>query len=135
MSKAVKIGALARRMGVQPSAVRFYERHGLIAPDRLPNGYRVYGQDAVNALSFICRAKALGFSLDQIREILEIRRQDAAPCECVKEILARNLAEIERKLRELSRLKRELKGIADRPAPSSLPASVCPIIEDASLIS
>jgi DNA-binding transcriptional MerR regulator len=119
-------------MGVQASAVRFYERRGLIAAERLGNRYRVYGLDAVNALSFICRAKALGFSLDQIREILEIRRQNAAPCACVKEIVERNLAEVERKLDELSRLRRELKGIAGRPAPSSLPASVCPIIEKTS---
>jgi DNA-binding transcriptional MerR regulator len=118
-------------MGVQPSAVRFYERQGLITPERLANGYRVYGQDAANALHFICRAKSLGFSLDQIREILDIRRQNAAPCACVKEIVERNLAEVERKLGELSRLRRELKGIAGRAAPSSLPTRVCPIIETA----
>jgi DNA-binding transcriptional MerR regulator len=118
-------------MGVQPSAVRFYERQGLIAPERLANGYRVYSQDAVNALGFICRAKALGFSLDQIREILDIRRQDEAPCTCVKEIAERNLAEVERKIGELSRLRRELKDIAGRAATSSLPTRVCPIIETA----
>jgi DNA-binding transcriptional MerR regulator len=118
-------------MGVQPSAVRFYERQGLIAPERLANGYRVYGQDASNTLHFICRAKSLGFSLDQIREILDIRRRNAAPCACVKEIVERNLAEVERKLSELSRLRRELKDIAGRAATSSLPARVCPIIETA----
>ncbi|KAB2912343.1 MAG: MerR family transcriptional regulator [Hyphomicrobiaceae bacterium] len=53
MAKGLTIGALARRMGVQASAVRFYERQGLIASERLANGYRVYGEEAVNALSFI----------------------------------------------------------------------------------
>jgi len=129
MSRTLTIGALARRIGVQPSAVRFYERQGLISPERLANGYRVYGQDAVNALSFICQAKALGFSLDQIREILEIRRRNAAPCACVKEMVERNLAEVERRIAELSHLRRELRGIAGRAAPASLPARVCPIIE------
>jgi MerR family Zn(II)-responsive transcriptional regulator of zntA len=123
------IGILARRMGVQPSAVRFYERQGLIASERLTNGYRVYGQDAANALRFICRAKALGFSLDQIREILEIRRRDAEPCACVRSLIERNLAEVNRKLGELTRLRRELKALATSPAPSSSVVKVCPIIE------
>jgi DNA-binding transcriptional MerR regulator len=118
-------------MGVQPSAVRFYERQGLIASERLPNGYRVYSQDAATALSFICRAKALGFSLDQIAEILEIRRGGSEPCGCVKEIIERNLADVERKLGELSRLRRELKAIAAGPAPSSPVVKVCPMIEAA----
>ena len=112
------------------SAVRFYERQGLIASERLANGYRIYGQDAVNALSFICRAKSLGFSLDQIGEILEIRRRDAEPCACVRNLVERNVAEVERKIGELTRLRRELKGLAGRTAPSSAPASICPIIEN-----
>lgn len=129
MSKALTIGTLARRMGVQPSAVRFYERQGLIASERLDNGYRVYSQEAVYALGFICRAKALGFSLDQIAEILEIRRAGGAPCGCVKDIIERNLAVVERKLGEFSRLRRELKAIAARPAPSAPVVNVCPMIE------
>jgi DNA-binding transcriptional MerR regulator len=131
MSKALTIGTLARRMGVQPSAVRFYERQGLIASERLANGYRVYSRDAANALSFICRAKALGFSLDQIAEILDIRRRDAEPCACVKGLIERNLAEVERKLGELSRLRRELKALAASAAPSSAVVKVCRIIETA----
>ncbi|KAB2913236.1 MAG: MerR family DNA-binding protein [Hyphomicrobiaceae bacterium] len=131
MSKALTIGTLARRMGVQTSAVRFYERQGLIASERLANGYRVYGEDAAQALAFICRAKALGFSLDQIAEILEIRRAGSAPCGCVKDIIERNLADVERKLAELSRLRRELKAIAARPAPSAPVVKVCPMIEAA----
>lgn len=118
-------------MGVQPSAVRFYERQGLIVSERLPNGYRVYSQAAANALSFICRAKALGLSLDQIAEILDIRRAGSVPCGCVKEIIERNLADVERKLGELTRLRRELKAIAARPAPSSQVVKVCPMIEAA----
>jgi len=131
MSKRTTIGTLARQMGVQASAVRYYERQGLIASERLANGYRVYSQDAVNALSFICRAKALGFSLDQIAEILEIRRHDAEPCDCVRSIIERNLADVDRKIAALTRLRRELKDLATRAAPSASAASVCPIIENA----
>jgi len=133
MPKAMTIGALARCMGVQTSAVRFYERQGLVAPERLSNGYRVYTEGAVNALRFICRAKALGFSLEQIGEILQIRRRDVQPCTRVKGLVERNLAEVERKIGELSRLRRELKALAGASAEPASPAaaSVCPIIEKA----
>jgi DNA-binding transcriptional MerR regulator len=123
------IGALARRMRVHTSAVRFYERQGLIAPDRLSNGYRVYTEDAVNALRFICRAKELGFSLEQIGEILQVRRRQGQPCAQVKGLIERNLAEVEGKIAELSRLRRELKARASAPAQPASAASVCPIIE------
>jgi DNA-binding transcriptional MerR regulator len=79
MPKFMTIGVLARRMGLETSAVRFYERQGLNAYDRLSNGYRVYGEDAANVLRFICKAKALGFSLEQIGEILQIRRLRRSP--------------------------------------------------------
>ncbi|MBX9592707.1 MAG: MerR family transcriptional regulator [Hyphomonadaceae bacterium] len=125
------IGALARRMGVQTSAVRYYERQGLIVSERLDNGYRVYTQDAVNALRFICRAKALGFSLEQIGEILQIRRRDDQPCARVKGLIERNLADVDRKIGELSRLRRELKVLSAVTVEPSSPASVCAIIEAA----
>lgn len=133
MLKGVTIGALASRMGVQTSAVRYYERQGLIVSERLGNGYRVYTQDAVNALRFICRAKALGFSLEQIGEILQIRRRDVQPCARVRGLIERNLADVDRKIGELSRLRRELKALASVSAQPASPAaaSVCPIIETA----
>ncbi len=131
MPKGVTIGALARRMGVQTSAVRYYERQGLIVSERLDNGYRVYTQDAVNALRFICRAKALGFSLEQIGEILQIRRRDVQPCARVRGLIERNLADVDRKIGELSRLRRELKVLSAVTVEPSSPANVCAIIEAA----
>ena len=70
MPKAMTIGALARRMGVETSALRFYERQGLMTSERLSNGYRIYTEDAVSTLRFVCQAKELGFSLEQIGEII-----------------------------------------------------------------
>lgn len=118
-------------MGVQTSAVRYYERQGLIVSERLDNGYRVYTQDAVNALHFICRAKALGFSLEQIGEILQIRRRDVQPCALVRGLIERNLADVDRKIGELSRLRRELKTLSAATVEPSSPANVCAIIEAA----
>ena len=67
----LEIGEVARRAGVRPSAVRYYETRGLISPARRSaGGHRVYGAEAVERLTLISFAKSIGFSLDQIRELL-----------------------------------------------------------------
>jgi DNA-binding transcriptional MerR regulator len=126
-----KIGAVARQLGLQSSAVRFYERQGLLASSRLSNGYRVYGREAVEALRFIVRAKELGFTLGQIHEVLSIRRAGREPCGCVKEIVDRNLDDIDRKVKALAELRRELKKLAAPQTRPAKPAPICPIIETA----
>ncbi len=91
MANRLTIGAVAHHVGIRPSAVRFYERQGLVASERLANGYRVYDREALSALRFISRAKALGFSLTEIGEILEVKRNGVEPCGCVKALIERNL--------------------------------------------
>jgi MerR family redox-sensitive transcriptional activator SoxR len=66
----LEIGEVARRAGVRPSAVRYYEERGLIAPARRSNGRRIYGLEAVERLALITFAKGIGFSLDEIRALL-----------------------------------------------------------------
>jgi DNA-binding transcriptional MerR regulator len=123
------VGRIARDLGLQPSAVRFYERQGLLVADRLANGYRVYGRHTAEALRFIVRAKALGFSLQQIREVLELRRAGSEPCGCVKEIIERNLKDIDRRMKTLAQLRRELKTLATGSAIAEDVGPICPIIE------
>ena len=65
------IGEVARRAGVRPSAVRYYEERGLIAPDQRRGGKRVYGEEAVERMALIVFAKELGFTLDEIRTLLD----------------------------------------------------------------
>ncbi len=96
---------------MRPSAVRFYERRGLITSERLANGYRAYDQQAVNVLRFIGRAKGLGFSLEEVREILAVRRKGSRPCDCVTRMIERNLASIDQRIAELSRLRRQLRAL------------------------
>jgi DNA-binding transcriptional MerR regulator len=129
MANRLTIGVVAQRAGMRPSAVRFYERQGLVASRRLANGYRVYDREALNALRFIGRAKALGFSLTEIGEILEVRRNGVEPCGCVKALIDRNLQEIDARISALSRLRRQLRALADRPAGPSYAERICPIIE------
>ena len=66
----VGIGEVARRVGVRPSAVRYYEERGLIAPERRSGGKRIYGQEAIERMALILFAKEVGFSLDEIRKLL-----------------------------------------------------------------
>ncbi|MGH6803750.1 MAG: MerR family DNA-binding protein [Methyloceanibacter sp.] len=119
-----------KRHDSRPSAVRFYERQGLVASDRLANGYRTYGHEALGTLRFINRAKALGFSLEEIREILEVRRSGDTPCGCVATMIERNLAAIDQRIAELTALRRQLRGL-NRSQPRSRAAqTICPIIEN-----
>jgi MerR family Zn(II)-responsive transcriptional regulator of zntA len=123
------IGGAAQRAGMRPSAVRFYERQGLVSSQRLANGYRIYDREALSALRFISRAKALGFSLAEIGEILAVRRNGVEPCGCVKAFIDRNLREVDARIRALSRLRRQLRGLAERPASATRSNEICPIIE------
>lgn len=96
------IGELAREAGVKPDTVRFYERAGLLAPPaRTAAGYRVYDPTARDRIRFIKRAQKLGFTLEQIRQILSLRGNRPATCECVLRMAEASLAEVETKLRDL----------------------------------
>lgn len=94
-------------MGVE--ALRFYERRGLLGrPARTASGYRAYDETVLERLAFIKRAQAIGFSLDEITEILEMRAHGQAPCLEVREVARRKLAELDERLRELRRYRSEL---------------------------
>ena len=86
----LKIGDVSRRSGVGVEALRFYEKSGLLdRPSRTYSGYRVYGEDVLERLAFIKQAQALGFSLDEIKRIVEDARRGESPCEEVREIVRR----------------------------------------------
>lgn len=98
MSEKLLIGQLARRAGVKPDSVRFYERSGLLArPVRSGNGYRSYDE------------AALGFSLDEIKRILSLRGHGKTTCRCVVAMAEATLEETERKLRETRRFAASLR--------------------------
>ncbi len=125
------IGALARRAGVTAKAIRFYERRRVLPPARrAANGYRLYGDDAVEMLSFIKQATGLGLTLAEIREIIAIRQGGRPPCTHVHRLLRDKAAELDRKLKDLldvrRRIRRSLTAWKRRPATR---ATVCPHIE------
>ncbi|HMM57285.1 MAG TPA: MerR family DNA-binding protein [Rudaea sp.] len=122
------IGGAARRVGVGIDTIRYYEREGLLpAPRRRISGYRDYDAGAIERLRFIRRAKALGFTLDEIRELLALSADRERGVRGVKMRAEARLAEVERRIRELQGVRRGLKQlIAACPGHGKLDA--CPIL-------
>jgi MerR family transcriptional regulator, copper efflux regulator len=129
--RMLKIGEVARRSGVGIEALRFYERGGLIdSPARTYSGYRVYGEEVLERLSFIKRAQALGFSLDEIKRIVDDARKGESPCDEVREIVQRRMTELDERLRELHRYRRELKATLEEwDKVGRAPGHICGLIE------
>lgn len=106
----MQIGRLAEGGGVSVQTVRFYERRGLLPnPPRKESGYRVYGEVDLRRLLFIRQAKALGFSLEEIREILRMRERGQCPCGSVLAKAEHHLQNVERQIRQLSSFKNQLR--------------------------
>ena len=128
MSTTLTIGQLARRAGVGVETVRFYEREGLIfEPPRRPSGYRDYPHETVTRIVFIRRAKELGFSLKEIRELLELRVQPRQNCARVKESAEAKIADIDTKIAALRRMRRGLTALT-KACEQRRPTKECPIL-------
>ncbi len=111
--EGMTIGQVSRQTGVGIETLRFYERESLIpAPPRNRSGYRMYQPEAVARIAFIRHAKALGFSLADIRELLFLRVDAAASCLEIKEIALARIADIEVRLSALTRMREALQDLA-----------------------
>jgi DNA-binding transcriptional MerR regulator len=109
-SRLLKIGEVAQRSGLGVEALRFYESRGLIEPvTRTSAGYRLYDAAVFERLDFIKKAQAVGFNLDEIARIIAEARQGQPPCAEVRRLAAEKLAELDRRLAELRRYRRELQ--------------------------
>ncbi len=124
----MKIGELAKRAGAGIDTVRFYEREGLLPrPQRQASGYRNYEPSAVARLSFIRRAKALGFTLSEIRELLELSGRRENDMAGLKVAATEKLTDVEAKLAELTGIRDGLRTmIASCPGHGAL--EQCPIL-------
>jgi Zn(II)-responsive transcriptional regulator len=126
MTPTLGIGALAERAGVAIDTVRYYERNGLLAPAaRLVSGYRRYGVNELRRLRFIRRAKALGFTLDEVRELLELSSGDDVAR--VKQAAQAKLADVEQRIVELERVRDGLRRLVTA-CPGHGRADQCPIL-------
>lgn len=110
----ITIGQLARHADVGIETVRFYERRGLIEdPPRRRSGYRQYPPDTVDRLRFIRRAKELGFSLNEIGELLRLRSHPAENREEVRAKAQAKIDDIDRRLADLTRIRETLSDLAE----------------------
>jgi MerR family copper efflux transcriptional regulator len=127
-SKSMHIGRLAAEANVSVDTVRYYERAQLLpSPCRTMAGYRLYPANAVDRLRFIRRAKELGFSLDEIRELLTMSDQRDTGVASIRDIAAQRLADVEARLAELNRLRDGLKNLVDA-CPGHGDPGQCPIL-------
>ena len=115
MGERLTIGKLAKETGTKVVTVRYYEQAGLLpAPPRTEGNYRAYDPRHLDRLRFIRRCRGLGFTLDQVRDLLRLSLQEDQPCAEVNRISGEHLAEIERKVADLTRLADELRRINGR---------------------
>lgn len=129
-SRRLKIGEVATRAGLGVEALRFYESRGLIEPvARTQSGYRLYDETVFERLDFIKKAQAIGFNLDEISRIIAESRE-GLPCAEVRRLAAEKLAELDRRLAELRRYRRELKETVDAwESVGEKEGAICGLIE------
>ena len=129
----MKIGEVARRVGVATSALRFYEEAGLLPePERTPSGYREYDPSVIDRLAFIRAGQAVGVTLAELKEVLRIRDRGEAPCRHVTDLIETRIREVDERIEDLRRLRGDLAGLAATAAdfdPALCPPeSVCRIL-------
>lgn len=122
------IGVVARRAGVGVDTIRYYEREGLLPePLRRASGYRSYGEDAIAQLHFIRRAKALGFTLAEVRELLALSADRQRGVKAVKRRAQQRLAALDQRLAEMQRVRDGLAQLIDSCPGHGVPEQ-CPIL-------
>jgi MerR family transcriptional regulator, mercuric resistance operon regulatory protein len=121
-------GALAARTGCNIETIRYYEKIGLLPPPpRSVGGHRIYGRDLVKRLNFVRRSRDLGFTLEEIRELLRLVDGGTHTCGEVEQLARDHVREIRRKIADLRRLQRVLETMAARCSGGAIPD--CPIID------
>ena len=129
MASQFTIGQLAKSGGVHVQTIRYYEKRDLLSPSgRRASGYRVYDKEALKRLRFIKNAQALGFTLREIAELLNLRVSSRAQCGDVQRKAQAKLAGVEAKVRDLRALARALRsliGVCD----AGQPTNRCPILQ------
>lgn len=124
----IAIGGLSKHTGTNIETIRYYERVGLLpSPVRSAGGYRLYGTDHVKRLNFIRRARALGFSIGEVRTLLRLADERKRPCAEVRLVAETHLSDVRAKIVDLRRMERALRATVARCAEGR--RTHCPLIE------
>ena len=138
MSHAARIGQVAQETGLSIDTIRFYEKQGLLRRSpRTEGGFRLFGISDIETLKFVRKAQELGFSLNEIRELLILRSDHVPACSHVKELLDQKLTAVEQKIGELQNLERSLKRALQKckrelKTATSGHEECCPVIDEIS---
>lgn len=127
----LKIGEVAKLSGIGIEALRFYERSGLLGrPGRTQSGYRMYDPEVLERLDFIKRAQVLGFSLDEIKQIIAEKQAGESPCSKVCEIVRNRLDELDERMRQMRRYRKELgAALSEWDKARDVKGHICGLIE------
>ena len=133
-----KIGELAEQTGLSVGTLRYYSNIGLLQPvKRGDNGYRYYSIDASSQVEFIKKAQILGFTLEEIEQILAVRDRGEIPCDLVQSLLDDKIEQLQIQIEQMTLFKAELEEYraswANNPHPKSKSEEVCPLISSVSL--
>jgi len=121
-------GQLAKTSGVNPETIRYYEKLGLLPkPLRTESGYRLFSEEDIKRIKFIKRAKELGFTLKEIKELLQLRFETEGECSEVREIAEIKLKDVQKKIEDLEKIKSILEELINQ-CPSKGSILKCPII-------
>ncbi|MEM7593415.1 MAG: heavy metal-responsive transcriptional regulator [Cyanobacteria bacterium P01_A01_bin.83] len=134
----LKIGELAKQTNLAVGTLRYYSDLGLLQPiKRGDNGYRYYSQDASKQVEFIKKAQAIGFTLEEIKTILDVRDRGEKPCGLVQDLLNKKIEQLEVQIKKMSLFKQELEEYrqswSDRSIHELDFQEVCPLISSVSL--
>ena len=126
----MNIGAVAERSGIPPKTIRYYEDIGLVCPQRSGNGYRAFRDSDLHKLTFLGRARALGFSIEDCRTLLSLYEDETRESAQVKSIAEEHLSAIDAKIAQLRNLRDTLSHLVDACHGDHRPD--CPILVDLS---
>ncbi len=127
--ETLTIGQVAREAGVNLETVRYYERRALLTPPgRAPSGYRQYPATTVRRIGFIKRAQALGFTLDEVADLLALQESTSTPCEAVEREALSVIARIDQKVVELTRMRAALATLTEA-CHSGERTTECPLLD------
>ena len=127
---ALTIGQVAKRASVNTQTLRYYERRKILRPKtRRDSGYRIYDEEAVRTVQFIKRAQKLGFSLEDIQELLSLKIERKGKCGEIKKRAEITLKDVEEKIFKLDRMKRVLKKLIRDCDNRDTSSEECPILE------
>lgn len=132
---SLKIGEVSRLSGVGIEALRFYERSGLLGhPSRTESGYRMYDIETLDRLAFIKRAQVLGFSLDEIKQIIRERQSGQNPCAHVREVVRQRLGELDERMKQMKLYRKELAAaLSEWDEKGDDPGHICGLIEGSNI--